>query len=71
MQHIQRINERLSALEAAPRQQGCICPPTAEQTCQGLACPRRQQTQNDAPYLAGHKKAIDLFFRAMLEADRG
>jgi hypothetical protein len=26
---------------AAPVQQGCICPPTSEQTCQGPMCPRK------------------------------
>lgn len=25
-----------------PVQQGCICPPGAEQTCQGAMCPRRK-----------------------------
>lgn len=24
-----------------PRPMGCICPPTSEQTCEAIACPRR------------------------------
>lgn len=24
-----------------PQQQGCICPPTSEQTCQNPTCPRK------------------------------
>ena len=27
--------------QASPAPLGCICPPTAEQTCQGFGCPRR------------------------------
>lgn len=26
---------------AGSQYRGCICPPTAEQTCQGIGCPRR------------------------------
>lgn len=27
---------------AAPTSPGCICPPGAERTCQGLTCPRQR-----------------------------
>jgi hypothetical protein len=46
---------------------GWLWPKTATAAITAL---RIMAQENDAPYLAGHKEAIDLFFRAMLEADR-
>jgi hypothetical protein len=37
----EKLSERVSALEALGRPSGCICPPTAEQTCKGTFCPRK------------------------------
>jgi hypothetical protein len=34
-------NYTMSAWPTAPVQQGCICPPTSEQTCENPECPRK------------------------------
>lgn len=37
----QRRNTHMAIIQ--PVQQGCICPPTSEQTCQSDRCPRRTE----------------------------
>lgn len=34
--------EKETKLELYTPMMGCICPPTSEQTCKGLSCPRRE-----------------------------
>lgn len=41
IQRIRDIQKRVLALEALSHK-GCICPPGAEKTCEGLRCPRRK-----------------------------
>lgn len=46
-ERVEELERRVYAIENVAIGQvqqishGCICPPTAEQTCQGLVCPRR------------------------------
>jgi len=35
-----RLEEYLRLAKQA--KQGCVCPPTSEQTCEGILCPRRK-----------------------------
>lgn len=39
VQDLGPVQQRVGHIEFEPR--GCICPPGAEKTCQGLNCPRR------------------------------
>ena len=40
-----------------PQPQGCICPPTSEQTCQNPMCPRKDNTHPDLKWTLGDFKA--------------
>lgn len=37
----QRVRELIAEVAKPVATQGCICPPTAERTCQGMMCPRK------------------------------
>lgn len=41
-----------------PQPQGCICPPTSEQTCQNDECPRQSQKARAAPVQAGNGPSL-------------
>ena len=53
------INRRFNTgtWQSDPAPQGCICPPTSEQTCQNPTCPRKPVTIKVRAGTAGGKDA--------------